>query len=253
MDIYLAGVCGLRTLVESGRISIDGVSILESFYDCQHSKWIPSQIPRFGKFLLDSGAFTFLRTKKDAKLDWNDYADRYAAFINQHKVDRFFELDIDPLIGLANVEKLRNRIENRTGKQTIPVWHISRGKDYFLHLCKNYKYIAIGGLITDGLSRATIDKYIKWFIDQSHKYDCKIHGLGYTSTANLKRFRFDSVDSTSWKVSGRAGFVAKFYPEEGCIKTIHKPPGTRMKDYKEIFVQCYKEWVKFQQYAKKNL
>ena len=253
MDVYLAGIGNLKPQIESGIVSINGLSVLESYYDCRHNAWIATQIPKFGKFLLDSGAFTFLGTKKDARLDWDSYADGYADFINTHKIQRFFELDIDPILGIKGVEKLRDRIEAKTGHQTIPVWHISRGKQYFIDLCKNYNYIAFGGLMTDGVSRKTIEKYMAWFINKAHENDCMIHGLGYTSTDNLKRFHFDSVDSTSWKVGARIGFYAKFDPVKGVIFNTPKAAGQRIRDYKRIYVNDFNEWVKFQKYAINNL
>lgn len=253
MDVYLAGVGNLKSCIQNGLVSVKGVKVLESFYDCRSNQWLSEQIPTFGKFLLDSGAFTFLNTKTNAQLDWDKYVDAYSDFIVANNVKHFFELDIDPIVGIKGVERLRNRIERRTQLPTIPVWHINRGKDYFVSLCKNYNYIAIGGLVTSKSDKKRIEKYLPWFITTAHKHKCKIHGLGYTSTAKLSQFHFDSVDSTSWKVRARIGFYSKFDLKTHSIVTQYKKENQRIKDYKQIYVNDFKEWVKFQHYADKYL
>ncbi len=58
----------------------------------------------------------------------------------------FFELDIDRIVGLEKVEEFRRRIESKTGKQSIPVWHSNRGWQYFVNMCKEYNYVSIGGI-----------------------------------------------------------------------------------------------------------
>lgn len=52
--------------------------ILESFYSV--AAWQIPFLLNAKSFLLDSGAFTFLRSGK--RVDWDDYVGRYARFIN---------------------------------------------------------------------------------------------------------------------------------------------------------------------------
>lgn len=253
MDVYLASVSGLKNCVKDGLISLSGVKVLETFYDCGKNTWFAEQIPTFKKFILDSGAFTFLNSKSNATLDWNRYADAYADFIKSHNVEHFFELDIDPILGIRGVEKIRHRIESKVGRQTIPVWHRNRGKQYYLDMCKEYKYVAIGGLVTSVRDKKAIEPHLPWFINVAHANKCKIHGLGYTSTANLHTRHFDSVDSTSWKIGARIGFYSKFDKKTGTIATEYKKEGQRIKNYRLIFANDFREWVKFQKYAETYL
>ena len=135
MNIYLAG----EHPVKNGRHAIGGgQKILESFYYCRDNMVIQKLIPTLGGFLLDSGGFSFMQGK--AAVDWDAYIEEYAQFINTYKIDLFFELDIDSVVGLKEVEKLRAKLERLTGKQPIPVWHKSRGKDYFLGMCKVHPF-----------------------------------------------------------------------------------------------------------------
>lgn len=90
MRLCLAGLNSIRAGTYAVLPEIPFV--LESFYYIRDY-----QIPLIKSaelFLLDSGAFTFLNNSKTT-VDWNDYLDRYIAFINEHQVKYFFELDID--------------------------------------------------------------------------------------------------------------------------------------------------------------
>ena len=95
--------------------------------------------------LVDSGAFTFFSSKK--KIDIDGYLTDYIAYINKYDIKHFFELDIDVIVGYEKVLELRERLERETGKKCIPVWHISRGKDEFIKMIKEYDYASIGGVV----------------------------------------------------------------------------------------------------------
>ena len=68
-------------------------------------------------------------------------------------------------------------------------------------MVKNYKYVAIGGIRQEiGKKRY---KYFKLFLDEAHKHNCRVHGLGFTRTTDLESIPFDSVDSTSYQCGAR--------------------------------------------------
>ena len=219
--------------------------ILESFYYIQD--W---QIPLIQKakfFVLDSGAFTFFTSKQDT--NWDKYLTSYINFIKKNNIDNFFELDIDCLVGYDKVLQLRKRLEQETGKKCIPVWHKSRGKEEFIKMCEEYNYVAIGGIVSKEITSKEYP-FFTWFIKEAHKRGCKIHGLGFTSIKELPKYKFDSVDSTSWKSGGRFGQLHIF--KNNSIVSI-KPKNVRAKDYRQIDLNNYKEWIKFVNYADKNL
>ena len=133
MKIYLAATSAIKEKFLDGTIKPEEIYILESFYSLQD--WQKPFINRFKSFLLDSGAFTFLNSVKSrGNANFERYADQYADFIKENRIKNYFELDIDGIVGLKEVERLRNRIENRVGWQSIPVWHKNRGKDYFFSM-----------------------------------------------------------------------------------------------------------------------
>lgn len=248
MNLYCAG----EHSVKNGAIALQwgGHQILESFYYCRKNDYIPKLLPLVDNFLLDSGAFTFMQGK--GAVDWDAYLEEYAAFINKYDIELFFELDIDSIVGLPEVERLRYKLEKLTGKKPIPVWHKGRGREYYEKMCKNYPYVAIGGIVTQEIPRNIYEKAFPWFINTAHKYGAKIYGLGYTSLSNLKKYPFDSVDSTAWLYGNRAGYLYKFNPRTGQMDKIEAPKGHRLKST-EAAMFNYKEWMKFQQYAKKYL
>lgn len=251
MKIYLAGVapCGMKKNGGGYDQSVKSHRpfILESFYYADEDT--ERLIPYFGDFLLDSGAFTFMQNSK-SHCNFDEYLERYADFINRNHVDKFFELDIDSVVGYPKVKQYRKKLEALTGKQCIPVWHKSRGKDEFLKLCDEYPYVALGGIVAKELLPDDY-KYFPWFIREAHKRNAKIHGLGFTNLKLLPKYHFDSVDSTAWTTGNRFGFIYKF--DGKTMKKIDPPKNHRISKPREAAVNNFDEWVKFQKYAVSNL
>lgn len=248
MQMFLAGIQGKRKAFVLPPIPEEKkkLYILESFVYVD--EWTTSLIPAFKSFLLDSGAFTFMQEATETP-NWEGYVTRYAEYINQNKIDHFFELDIDVIVGLKKVEALRKMLERLTGKQPIPVWHKDRGQDYFTGMVKDYPYVALGGIVTNEFKRNE-QKFFPWFINKAHENGAKIHGLGYTNLTGITKYKFDSVDSTSWLYGNRGGFLYKFNGKT--VVKVHAGPGMGLKA-REAAIHNFNEWVKFQQYAEKHL
>ena len=226
------------------------INILESFYYAKDNKVIERLLPHIGHFLLDSGAFTFMSNSNLTNIDWDAYVEEYADYINRHNVELFFELDIDSIVGIKEVERLRAKLQTLTQRFPIPVWHISRGREYFERMCKNYPYVSIGGIVTQEIPRERYEQLFPWFISTAHQAGVKIHGLGYTG--KLKKYRFDSVDSTAWLYGNRGGYLYKFDTRTGEMAKIDAPQGKRLKSSNAALYN-FNEWLKYCQWAKKNL
>ena len=222
--------------------------ILQSFAYINEDKEVIPWIPKFKGFLLDSGAFTIF-TQKSNKMDFEEYLNKYIKFINDYDIKQFFELDIDSVVGYEKVLEYRKRLEESTGKKCIPVWHKSRGKEEFIKLCREYPYVAIGGIVSKEITRNEY-KYFPWFINQAHKHGAKIHGLGFTNLKGLQQYHFDSVDSSSWTTGNRFGFIYKFTGKT--LIKIPRPDGHRVKA-REVAINNFLEWVKFSKYAETHL
>lgn len=217
--------------------------ILESFFYADADT--ERLLPHYGDFLLDSGAFTFMQGKGGSP-DWNEYVERYADFIKRNNVKKFFELDIDSVVGYERVKQIRAALERLTGRQSIPVWHLSRGTEEFRRMCDEYNYVAIGGIVSGEIAK----EYYRYFpnvIDEAHKRNAKIHGLGFTNLALLPQMHFDSVDSTAWTTGNRFGYL--YYFDGKTMKKREAPKGHRIADSRMAAINNYVEWIKYQKYA----
>ena len=262
MKIYLAGEGGKQKIMNlhlAGENPVKngtqcktwkGCNILESFYYVSKNIHFERRYTQCEHFLLDSGAFTFLIGNHKETIDWGEYTQNYAEFINRYNIDLFFELDIDSIVGIKKVEYYRNMLERLTGKKPIPVWHKNRGKQYFLDMCKEYPYVALGGIAIKEIPRDIYEKVFPWFIKTAHEYDAKIHGLGYTSIEGVHKYHFDSVDSTAWLYGNRAGYLYKFNPRIGTLDKFQCDGRLKLK---EGALFNFNEWIKFLKYADINL
>lgn len=243
MRIYLAGLEGNHDIIQKDSKPF----ILESFFYSEKgdaSKYLHT----YGDYLIDSGAYSFMAGQKGTQ--WADYVDRYADWIVANKVEKFFELDLDSIMEFSQVMALRQRLESRTGKQCIPVWHKSRGKEQFIQDCKDYPYIALGGIAIKEI-KPQEHKYFPWFITTAHEHGAKIHGLGYTNMNGLRKYHFDSVDSTRWNCA-RFGRV-EYFTGRSMKQVDKRKMGFRVKNQQEVIKFTFNEWVKFQKYAETHL
>jgi hypothetical protein len=244
MKVFLAGVESLYP--ENLKIIENGYNLISFFTMNKQGVEI---IKKSRMFLLDSGAYTFLANSKKTAC-WEDYIEKYANFIKQNNIKNYFELDIDSVIGYENVKKYRNFLEKKTGQKCIPVWHKSRGIEEFRKMCSEYSYVAIGGIVAREITKENY-KYLPILIREAHKRGAKVHGLGFTSTKELKKIHFDTVDSTNWSY-GRYGHHWVFTEKKDMVMYT-RMEGKRCKDVKNLQAHNLLEWKKFQEYAEAHL
>lgn len=248
--IFLAACSHVKTpVIESG---IKPHYILESFMDLrgktkkteEYIQWCLSA----DEFLLDSGAFAFMnKAKKNNNFNTeeiNKYVKEYVNFINKYDIKYFFEMDLDCIYSYEKVKKARKWIEKRTNKKSIPVWHISRGMEEFHEMCKEYDYVAIGGIASKEIKAKDRDLLLK-LCNIAHDYNCKIHGLGYLplQLLNENNCPFDTVDGTGWQGHMRG---QKFILEnEKIIKIPDEELKNKQRDWKDNESEGFNLWTKF--------
>lgn len=247
MIMYLAGYTPWN---KRWNFDTSDIYLLSSFWE--HKTGRTPAFVRQERHILDSGAYSAFSGKNNS-FDWDGYVKKYADFIIKNNIKLFFELDIDVVVGLEKVEYYRHYLEDRAGRQPIPVWHSNRKQDYFLMMCENYPYVAIGTTPTmeEGKRIRKNPMILKWFIDEAHKAGAKIHGLGFTSPLYLPYLKFDSVDSTTWLSGGRFGQVFTF--EDGHLNVCTPPKGKRAVHANIVNRHNFNEWVKYQKYAEQFL
>jgi hypothetical protein len=190
-------------------------------------------------------------SNSNKKVDWDQYVEKYADFIKRNDIKYFFELDIDVIVGLKEVERLRNKLEKLANRKCIPVWHKSRGLDYWKKITKEYDYVAIGGIVTKEIKPEEY-KYFTVLLDIAKKNNCKVHGLGFTGVKYLHKYHFYSVDSTAWSSGWRFGTLYKF-TGKGFEKIKYTDKRIKKSKGFDVDTYNYKNWRLFQEYANRCL
>ena len=247
MRVFLASTHIGLTIETRKRLIREGKPkyILETFFGGEKLCKNALQDAGVDNFLLDSGAFSFMSGAECSKSQLEDYMDRYIRFINENGVKYFFELDVDTIFGIDFVHDLRKKLERETNKQCIPVWHKSRGIEYWKWMCDNYDYVAIGGLVFH-VKKAEYE-LIKKMVDYAYRKGVKVHGLGFTKTKELEDWNFYSVDSASW--SKAAGRGQQRHDFNGKHIVTRRVGGQGKKVYlSELICHNGKEWCKYQKY-----
>jgi hypothetical protein len=262
VKLYLAATHGAHFLFDGRQCVLDPPYLLESYAylkDWQRDLFLepdPQAPPE--SFMLDSGAYTFMRGSEKAgnpdEIDWFEYAEGYAECVKRHEIDLFLGMDLDAIFDYdpEPVREIREHLESEAGKPCIPVWHATRGRDAFLDLVRRYDYVAIGGIGSGAGNeiKPRSYKHFPWFIERAHEHDCKIHGLGYTpwSATSCSRHPFDSVDSRSWKGSsfGTATiFDFTGHSIESYRPYVHYADGR----HRDIDEHDMREWIKYVNYV----
>lgn len=152
---------------------------------------------------LDSGAYSAFT--QDSKINIHEYI----AFIKKNKayIDVYANLDdID-----SPKQTLRNqRIMEKVGLHPLPCYHFGEPIKYLKIYLKEYKYIALGGMVpisTKDLKPWLDDLFLNHICDKRGLPKVKVHGFGMTSLSLMLRYPWYSVDSTSWVVTGRMGAI----------------------------------------------
>lgn len=220
--------------------------LLETFFngakDCDRAL----QAVGVDHFLLDSGAFSYLNGTHSTLEQMEDYIARYIGYIKSRGVKYFFEIDVDKLFGIRQVENWRHRIERETGLPCIPVWHKQRGVDYWIRMCREYGYIAIGGLVLD--MRTQEFESVRKLVAFAHDRGNRVHGLGFTKTIELPHYKFFSVDSSSWCV-GAAWGQQLYTFRDGWMQYRYIKQEGRRANIEKIIAHNFGEWVKYQKFA----
>ena len=219
--------------------------ILETFFNGEKACAEALDIVGNENFLLDSGAYSYMNGQSITLADMERYVERYIEFIKRRRIQYYFEIDVDNIFGLPQVETWRNKIETATGRRCIPVWHKGRGVEYFKKMCSEYSYIAVGGLVFHVKKQEY--ELIKRLVHYAYLRGIKVHGLGFTKTRELGDYDFYSVDSSSWTISAARGQQIHFF-KDGRIETRGLKKGDRKVKLGELVAHNMQEWVKYQKY-----
>ena len=156
------------------------------------------------RLFLDSGAYSAFTRGVEIDLD------AYIEFVKkwENEIEVYAGLDVigDHKKTLENIQYMESK-----GLKPLPTFHHGEPFDFLEFLCKNYKYIAIGGMAQLGRSRPKFKKWLDqcWVIMKKY-FPIKVHGFALTSQWVLEQYPFYSVDSTSAIMGGGMGRIINF-------------------------------------------
>lgn len=169
--------------------------------------------------MLDSGAFSVAHAGAEVKLD------DYIAFCELHPDCSYYvNLDVIPTrkrgtlySGLsledacaesfANFRRMTKRLPI---EKVIPVFHRSDPMKWlhkYLDMGCPYVGVAPGHNTAQTIKRRWLDKLCPIMLDRAGRPLVKIHGFAVTSFDLMKFWRWESVDSSSWKLQGAWGGI----------------------------------------------
>lgn len=151
---------------------------------------------------LDSGAFSAF--SKGINIAIEDYI----AFIKENEayITTYANLDVigDPEATLKN-----QRIMEKHGLSPLPCFHYGEDEKYLRLYLKEYKYVALGGMVPISTKDLILwlDHIFSIICDKDGLPKIKLHGFGLTSFDLMFRYPWWSLDSTSWVMTGRFGSI----------------------------------------------
>lgn len=161
------------------------------------------------RLIIDSGAFTAWNTGKKIELD--DYC-KFLDKIQDLHPFKAVQLDVfgDPEKSYKNFLIMKDR-----GYDVMPVFTRGESLERLEELYKHTDYIMFGGIVIGGKNK----NYAKWFLERNKGRKC--HWLGFVKMDFIKKYKPESVDSSSWLSGGRFGNLG-LYAGNGNLATVSK-------------------------------
>lgn len=160
----------------------------------------PKVLSKDFRIFVDSGGYSARKNGVDIDIQ------AYGKFLADNKDDIFVAANLD-VYDLDQAHKNQTTLEQYF--PVIPVYHMSEyngGKrDLLEEMCKQYKYIAIGGVAGGAIDKQMITNFFNFCFKIGLKHKTKFHGFGITSPGYLRDYPWYSVDSTTWMAGSRYG------------------------------------------------
>lgn len=168
------------------------------------------------KFLIDSGAFTYMSNPKykDNTIEqWEKHIEGYLDWARKHKdiIFAIASLDIELLVGGDQVQEWNEKYFEpfmlETGIPVCFVWHHEATKLSWEQYCQRYPYVGVSWG-TDSYDDGTGGlKTGQRMLKVAEKHGAVVHGMAMTRTSLLTKLPFYTVDSTTWMVGVQYGEV----------------------------------------------
>jgi hypothetical protein len=229
VDIYLSGIYhsgiakpGSRSIHLRMMERVRHPFVMESFHYADDAT---ARLIRYNKqkIFLDSGAFS--AHMQGVRINLR----QYAAFISENADIIKVAANLD-LIGPGNERWSYQRQKSLETLLTpdgldrliIPVHHVRDHDDWLRrYLDEGYSYIGLGGMVGESpriLKRWLDHVWRRYLTYADGTPKVKVHGFGLTSRELMRRYRWASVDSTSWmRIAHYGGVLLDFAWSNGSI------------------------------------
>lgn len=180
------------------------MNALYSYLNKKHIEKIVLIHPNKNKLMIDSGAYGAYT--RGVNIDLIEYCEWLKQ--NNDKMDYYVALDV---IGNWRESADNLSIMLRMGLNPIPVFHLGSPLNELDRLCKEHKYIGLGGMVQASRNRELLKQWLDncWSIIKIY-WPIKIHGFGLTAIWALERYPFYSVDSTTVLKARSMGKTVQF-------------------------------------------
>jgi len=160
----------------------------------------------------DSGAFTAFTMRGSGAVIRRE---EYAAWLKHWWPLLSVAVNLDVIGDSAGSARNQLWLEGQ-GLPVLPVYHMQTPLAELHALCRDYRYVAVGG--TANLKGANKLAATARAMLIAREHGTRIHGLGRSASAELAALPFWSVDSSSWSQASRFGGLAVF--EDGKVRSL---------------------------------
>jgi hypothetical protein len=217
MRIYLAGMTQTG-FVWRGNSQSENVTIsekaretypwdLESYHYIGKNRHAPEYFREKKKTIfLDSGAFSMFTQGINVNLE------EYANYLKANADWIHVASNIDAIGKGREADSYANqKALEKMGVSICPVHH-ARDDDKWLerYIADGYDYIFLGGMVPESTKYLFqwLDRlWDRYLVNKDGTPKLKVHGFGLTTMELIRRYPWFSVDSTTWVIIGRYGFV----------------------------------------------
>jgi hypothetical protein len=152
----------------------------------------------------DSGAFSAYTQRGGGAAIRRE---EYAAWLTEWQPRLRVMVNLDVIGDAAGSARNQLWLENR-GLNVTPVYHMQSPVAELEALCRDYRYICVGG--TASLTGAQKTAATARAMIVAREHGTAVHGLGRSSADELSAIGFYSVDSTTWMQAARYGDIHLF-------------------------------------------
>ena len=232
MRIYFAGWEASRSLL----IKADDLvkNVLTSYHYNKNIDWYRKQRLSGRNIFLDSGAFSAWSQKKYINIA------SYAQFLHLTKDYLTAYAVLDDITDYKETLKNQEYLEKQ-GLNPMPCFHYNEPPEVLKDYVDRYEYIALGGMVP--ISTPQLEYWLEDIFDKYH--NTKFHGFGLTSLQLMRKYHWNSVDSSSWVAGSKFARVIlldktiSFGKDHSDIAHWYRLPEWEQKIYKERFINDY--------------